>query len=68
MQKVKKIIRAKELAKTIGVSSVTIWRWRQKKIIPEPISLGTRIIGWEQSTIDEWIDSLKKPSLENPKN
>lgn len=67
MHKVKKFIRVKELSQTLGVSSVTIWRWRQQKIIPEPISLGARIIGWEQSTIDEWLAGLNKCSPENSK-
>jgi len=37
-----RIIRQAELAKILGVSSVTLWRWRQNNKFPAPIKLG----GW----------------------
>ena len=63
----KKLVRPSQLSSQLGVSVTTLWRWRQQKIIPEPIALGKRIIGWEQSTIDEWLEGLNKRPLENPK-
>ncbi len=53
-----KIIRAKELATLLQISSTTLWRFRKQKIIPAPIQIGARMIGWQQSTIDEWLNSL----------
>jgi prophage regulatory protein len=63
----KKLVRPSQLSAQLSVSITTLWRWRKQKIIPEPISLGARVIGWEQSTIDEWLAGLNKPLLENPK-
>ena len=52
-----RIIRQAELAKILGVSSVTLWRWRQNNKFPAPIKLGGgRMIGWRMSSILHWID------------
>ena len=52
-----RIIRQAELAKILGVSSVTLWRWRQNNKFPAPIKLGSgRMIGWRMSSILQWID------------
>ncbi len=54
------IIRPAELARQLNVSLTTIWRWRLQGIIPQPVLLGSRIIGWDQATIDEWLQALKE--------
>lgn len=54
------IIRPAELARQLNVSLTTIWRWRLQGIIPQPVLLGSRIIGWDQDTIDEWLQALKE--------
>jgi prophage regulatory protein len=54
--KVNKMIRPKELAEMLGVSTVTLWTWRKKNILPEPTSIGPRLIGWQQDVIDEWLE------------
>lgn len=53
------IIRYGDLAKELGVSTSTIWRWRQSGEIPHPISLGPRIVGWERAVIDQWLESKR---------
>lgn len=53
------IIRPKALAKQLDISVTTLWRWRLQGIIPQPVVLGSRIIGWDQVTIDEWLQALK---------
>jgi len=51
-----KFIRPHQLAKMLGVSTVTLWRWRKERILPEPLSIGPRFIGWPPSVIEQWID------------
>lgn len=51
------IIRPTQLAITLGVSTVTLWNWRRQGILPEPIQLGPRFIGWTAETLNEWISS-----------
>ena len=53
-----KIIRPKQLAALLQISLTSLWRLRKQKIIPEPILIGSRMIGWQRSTIDEWLNSL----------
>jgi prophage regulatory protein len=54
------IIRPKALAKQLDISVTTLWRWRLQGVIPQPVVLGSRIIGWDQSTIDDWLQKLKE--------
>lgn len=52
-----RIVRQAEVAVILGISSVTLWRWRQKGEFPEPIKLGSgRMVGWRLSCIQQWID------------
>jgi predicted DNA-binding transcriptional regulator AlpA len=59
MSKKSLIIRYSELAKELGVSTSTLWRWRQDKVIPEPISLGPRLVVWERVVIEQWLESKR---------
>lgn len=56
----KKLMRAKELANYLCVSPQTLWRWRRNKTFPQPFQLGPRMIVWEVSTIDEWLNQQSK--------
>jgi predicted DNA-binding transcriptional regulator AlpA len=53
------LIRAKQLSEDLGISIVTLWRWRHKNMIPHPIYLGPRVIAWERSVIDAWIEDKR---------
>ena len=53
----KRIVRPAELAAALGVSTVTLWNWRRKGILPEPNAYGPRFIGWPHSTIEAWFAS-----------
>ncbi|MNY36962.1 Prophage CP4-57 regulatory protein (AlpA) [compost metagenome] len=54
------IIRPTQLAEELGVSTTTLWRWRQQGVLPQPISLGPRLVGWDRSVINRWLESQKK--------
>ncbi len=53
------IIRPKDLATKLGISETTLWRWRRDSKLPQPISLGPRMIGWRATDIDDWFESIK---------
>ncbi len=53
-----KILRLPEVTARTGLSRATIYLKIQNKDFPEPVSLGARAIGWKESDISEWIESL----------
>ncbi|WP_421254554.1 helix-turn-helix transcriptional regulator [Aeromonas sp. 600948] len=53
------IIRPAQLALELGVSKTTLWRWRNEGVLPHPINLGPRLVGWERTVINQWIESRK---------
>lgn len=52
-----KIIRPKELAEMLSVSSVTIWRMEQRGELPKRRKISTGTVGWLESDIQEWLES-----------
>jgi prophage regulatory protein len=51
------IISLQELANLVNKSKVTVWRWWAKdKILPQPILLNGKCLGWKTSVIEEWLD------------
>jgi len=49
--------RPAELAKKLGVSTTTLWRWRKDGYLPEPSKLGPKLIFWDASVINKWMQS-----------
>jgi len=46
-----------DLATHVNKSKVTIWRWWAKdKILPQPILLNGKCLGWKTSVITQWLD------------
>jgi prophage regulatory protein len=63
-----KIIRINSLMNILGVSRSTIHRWKQNKVLPPQVNLGTHIVGWDSRDIERWIESNKNsihPELMN---
>ncbi len=58
------IISLQELANLVNKSKVTVWRWWAKdKILPEPIIINGRCLGWQSNVIEKWLDENSKGSL-----
>ena len=53
----KSFIRIDDLASLLGVTKVTIWRWRKEGRLPAPIAVSPRIVGWKRETIEAWLDA-----------
>jgi prophage regulatory protein len=52
-----KIMTLTELAVLINKSKVTVWRyWRKERILPPPILLNGKCLGWKTSVIEQWLD------------
>ena len=57
-QKTQLFIRANELSEALGISLSTLWRFRKAGLVPEPIALGPRVVGWRTSDINNWLNNL----------
>jgi prophage regulatory protein len=55
-KQVEKIIRKKELIKTIGLSDPSIYRLEKAGRFPRRLQLGGNSVGWLQSEIQAWIE------------
>jgi len=56
IKKMTKLISLQELANLVNKSEVTVWRWWAKnKVLPAPIQLNGRCLGWQQDVIDQWL-------------
>lgn len=51
-----KIMRPKEVAESLSISLSTLWRWLDKKRIPEPIRLSSRVVVWREEDIQEMLN------------
>jgi len=45
------------VAETLGVSSATLWRMCRDNILPDPIKISARRVGWRRSTIEAFLSS-----------
>lgn len=58
------LLRAKEVARFLGVSERTIWNWasdsqRLANGFPKPIKLGIRRVGFSKKQLEEYQNFLK---------
>jgi predicted DNA-binding transcriptional regulator AlpA len=57
------IIRPAKVARILGISKSTLWRWRRKPGFPAAVRLGETMVGWRHSEIQAWIDDLPRAPL-----
>ena len=53
-------LRPRQVAKALGISNATLYRWVASGIFPKPHSLGPSMSFWRTSTVNAWLD-LQKP-------
>lgn len=51
------LMRPRELARALGVSTTTLWRMRRRGDLPDPIRISPGAVGWRADEIDEWLAS-----------
>lgn len=54
----KKILKLPAVIETVGLGRSTIYRMMAEGKFPLSVKLGARAVGWKQSDIDEYLDSL----------
>ena len=52
-----RIISITELSNLLSKSRVTLWRWERDQILPKPIKVNFRVVGWRESVILEWLET-----------
>ncbi|HBN6094517.1 TPA: AlpA family phage regulatory protein [Vibrio parahaemolyticus] len=52
-------VRQEQLAKEIGVSVSTLWRWRRDGKMPPVVTLSSRVVGWQRKDIERWLEEQK---------
>lgn len=59
----KKLLRRKEVAQIFSVQPITIDRWTALGILPPPVRLGRRFVGWKTSEIEAVIETSRDEAL-----
>ena len=58
MEEKERIIRKPELFRKIPLSDPTVWRLEKAGRFPKRIKLGGNAVGWFESEIDAWLETL----------
>ncbi|MFU8862219.1 MAG: helix-turn-helix transcriptional regulator [Cyclonatronaceae bacterium] len=53
-----RIIRPSELARIMGISSVTLWRREKAGKLPKRRKIGSRAVGWLSSDVEAHLKEL----------
>lgn len=57
------LISPRVLARSLGIPLATLWRWTLDHLIPRPVFLGARMMGWEKRVIHSWLNLIYRLSL-----
>jgi predicted DNA-binding transcriptional regulator AlpA len=52
-----RILNAKQVCDTTGISRVTLWRLSKNGNFPPAIQLSPNRIGWSRKAIEEWLQA-----------
>jgi len=55
-----KILRLPDLKEQCGISRSAIYQGMKEGTFPQSIPLGTRMVGWSETEINEWIENKLK--------
>jgi prophage regulatory protein len=61
------ILRLTKVTEKTGLAKSTIYKKIALKQFPSPISLGTKAVGWLESDIADWIESMIRKSANDNK-
>lgn len=48
-------LRAPDVARQLGISVPTVWRWARLGVLPKPVRLGPGVTAWAVGDIDAWL-------------
>lgn len=66
-EKTRLIIRPRQLAEMLQVSSGTIWRMEKDRELPPRRKISRRAVGWLKKDIDAWLDDRPASFMEPEK-
>lgn len=52
-----KVLRLPEVSQASGMSRSAIYQGMKDGTFPQSIQLGTRMVGWSEQEIDDWIEA-----------
>lgn len=60
MEQINKILRLPQVREYTGFPTSTIYDHVKKGLLPKPINIGPRAVGWRLSDLDEWLEKCMK--------
>lgn len=54
-----RFINTTQLSELLGVSNVTIWRWRKSSQLPPAYKFNDQSVRWRQSEIESWLKNQR---------
>ena len=60
-----RMLRIQELEDRVGVTRSTIDRWERTGRFPARRQLGEGAVGWLETEVDEWLQSLPRVTRQN---
>lgn len=55
-----RILRLPKVIEATGLSVATLYRRMEERTFPRPVRLGKNSVGWRQSAIQGWLESLEE--------
>lgn len=52
-------LRAWDVAKLLGISIPTVWRWAREGKLPKPVKISQRITVWKETEIIPCVEALQ---------
>ena len=52
-------LRPRQVAKALGISNDTLYRWVANGMFPKPHKLGPSMSFWRTSTVNAWLDQQR---------
>ena len=52
-------LRPRQVAKALGISNATLYRWVASGMFPKPYKLGPSMSFWRTSTVNAWLDQQR---------
>lgn len=53
------LLRAWDVAKLLGISVPTVWRWAREGKLPKPMKISQRITVWKKTEIIPCVEALQ---------
>ena len=52
------------MCELLGVSRTTLWQWARRGFMPSPLRLGPKLLRWEKQSIEDWLKSGGKRTMQ----